>query len=204
MFFKKKDVFFELLMQSALNLKEVSLLFQEQMNNLVDSCNFAENIKLLENKGDELTHKLINALEKTFITPIEREDILGLAIKLDDVVDGMEECADRLDLYCMTEPDDYFKLFAQMIVNSADEIVAAMALLEQKKLKEIQRHVHRINELENEADQLLREGLLILFQEVKDPIIIIKKKEIYELLEKITDSCEDVANILEALLMRNS
>jgi len=204
LFFKRKDVFFETLMQSAANLKEAATLFQEQMNNLEMSSNYAENIKLLEDKGDELSHKVIKALEKTFITPIEREDILGLAIKIDDVVDGIEACSDRLDLYNITEPDDYLKLFAQMIVNSADEIVAAMALLEQKKLKEIQRHVHRINQLENEADQLLREGLLVLFAEIKDPILLMKKKEIYEFMEKITDSCEDVANILEALLMRNT
>ncbi len=204
MFFKKKDVFFETLMQSALNLKEAATLFQEQMNNLEMSSNYAENIKLLEDKGDELTHKVIKALERTFITPIEREDILGLAIKIDDVVDGIEACSDRLDLYKITEPDDYLKLFAQMIVHSADEIVAAMVLLEQKKLKEIQRHVNRINQLENEADQLLREGLLVLFTEIKDPILLMKKKEIYEFMEKITDSCEDVANILEALLMRNT
>lgn len=204
MFFKKRDIFLETLILSANNLKAASSLFQEEINDLQEVESYAERIKVLEDKGDELTHKIIHALNRTFITPLEREDILGLALKLDDVVDGIEACADRMELYKVTEADDYIKLFAQMIVNCADEIEIALRLLEQKKVKQMLRHIYRINELENEADQLLRESIQDLFNEYNDPIIIIKKKDIYEMLEGITDACEDVADILEALLMRNS
>ncbi|WP_347490713.1 DUF47 domain-containing protein [Desulfoscipio sp. XC116] len=204
MFFKKKDVFLETLVSSTHNLRDASVLFQEEINDLREVESYAERIKILEDKGDELTHKIIHALNKTFITPLEREDILGLALKLDDVVDGIEACADRLELYKVTEADDYIKLFVQMIVNCANEICTAMRLLEQKKLQEMLRHIYRINELENEADQLLRECIKDLFEEYNDPILIIKKKELYEMLEGITDACEDVADILEALMMRNS
>jgi hypothetical protein len=204
MLFKKKDIFFETLVESANNLKDACSLFQEEINNLQQVEQYAEKIKLIEDKGDELTHKIIHALNKTFITPLEREDILGIAIEMDNVVDGIEAVADRMDLYKVTEADDYIKLFTQMIVNSADEIVAAINLLAQKKLQEMMRHIYRINELENEADQLLRECIKTLFEEYKDPIMIIKKKELYEMLEGVTDACEDLANILEALLMRNS
>ncbi|WP_066639920.1 DUF47 domain-containing protein [Desulfolucanica intricata] len=204
MLFKKKDIFFETLLLSANNLKEASNLFREEIYNLQDVEQYAEKIKTLEDKGDEYTHKIIHALNKTFITPLEREDILGLALKLDDVLDWIEACADLMNLFKVTEADDYIKLFIQMIVNCSEEIVVAINLLTQKKLQEMLRHVYRINELENEADQLLRECIKTLFEECNDPILIIKKKELYEMLERVTDACEDVANILEALLMRNS
>lgn len=204
MLFKKKDIFFETLVESANNLKDACCLFQEEINNLHEVEQYAERIKILEDKGDELTHRIIHALNKTFITPLEREDILGIAVEMDNVVDGIEAVADRMELYKVHEADDYIRLFAQMIVNSADEIVAAINLLVQKKMQEMMRHIYRINELENEADQLLRECIMTLFQEYKDPIMIIKKKELYEMLEGVTDACEDLANILEALLMRNS
>ncbi|WP_066638950.1 DUF47 domain-containing protein [Desulfolucanica intricata] len=204
MFFKKKDIFFETLILSANNLKEAGKLFQEEIYNLQDVEQYAERIKILEDKGDEHTHTIIHALNKTFITPLEREDILGLALKLDDVLDGIEACADRMYLYKVIEADDYIKLFVKMIVNCTEEIVAAINLLTEKKLKEMLRNVYRINELENEADQLLRECIKTLFEEYNDPILIIKKKELYEMLESVTDAFEDVADILEALLMRNS
>jgi len=204
MFFKKKDIFIETLCKSADNLLVACSLFQEEVSNLRDVEAYAERIKILEDKGDELTHTIIHALNKTFITPLEREDILGIALKLDDVVDGIEAVADRLEIYKVTNADDYIKLFAQMIVNCAEEIVAAINLLAQKKLQHMERHIYRINELENEADQLVRECVMTLFEEYNDPILIIKKKEIYEMLEGVTDACEDVADILEALIMRNS
>ncbi len=204
MLFKKKDIFMETLILSAKNLKEASDLFMEEINNLHEVEEYAKRIKMLEDEGDEYTHTIIRALNKTFITPLEREDILGLAVKIDDVLDGIEECADRLCLYQVKEADDYIKAFAQNIVQNSNEIIAAMDLLEQKQLQQMMKHVFRINELENEADHLLRECIRNLFEECNDPILIIKKMQLYEMLERITDVCEDVANILETLQMRNS
>ncbi|KAF1086707.1 putative pit accessory protein [Sporotomaculum syntrophicum] len=204
MIFKKKDFFFTTLMLSAQNLKEASDLFLEEINNLREVEEYATKIKDLEHKGDDYTHDIIRALNKTFITPLEREDILGLATKIDDVIDGIEECADRLCLYQVKQADEYIVAFAENIVKSCHEIVAAMDLLEQKKLPEMMQHVFRINELENEADSLLRVCIRSLFEKTDDPILIIKKMQLYEMLERITDVCEDVADILESLQMRNS
>ncbi|ACV63195.1 protein of unknown function DUF47 [Desulfofarcimen acetoxidans DSM 771] len=204
MFFKKKDIFFETIILDVDNLKEAAYLFQEEIHNLHDSEHYAEKIKTLEDKGDGYTHTIMHALNRTFITPLEREDIFGLASKLDDVLDGIEACADRMELYNVKESDDYMKLFAQMIVNSVDEISFAIKLLVQKKMMEMSRHINRINELENEADQLLREAIKTLFEEIDNPILIIKKKDLYEVLESVTDACEDVADLLESLIMRNS
>ena len=204
MFFKKKDIFFETLILDVDNLKEAAYLFQEEIHNLHESEHYAEKIKTLEDKGDEYTHTILHALNRTFITPLEREDIFGLASKLDDVLDGIEACADRMELYNVKESDDYMKLFAQMIVNSVEEISFAIKLLVQKKLAQMSRHINRINELENEADQLLREAIKTLFEESDNAILIIKKKDLYEVLESVTDACEDVADLLESLIMRNS
>jgi predicted phosphate transport protein (TIGR00153 family) len=204
MILKKKDFFIETLIFSAQNLKESSELFLEEINNLHEVEDYAKRIKDLEHTGDDYTHDIIRALNKTFITPLEREDILGLATKIDDVIDGIEECADRLCLYQVKEADEYIIAFAENIVKNCHEIVAAMVLLEQKKLPEMMQHVFRINELENEADALLRVCIRNLFERTNDPILIIKKMQVYEMLERITDVCEDVANIFESLQMRNS
>jgi len=202
--FKKKDIFFETLVASARNLKEASEMFLEEINNLQDVEKYAKKIRDLEHVGDDYTHTVIRALNKTFITPLEREDLLGLATKLDDVLDGIEECADRLCLYQVKQTDEYIVEFAENIDKSCHEIVAAMDLLVQKKLQEMMQHVFRINELENEADSLLRVCIKNLFEKSDDPILIIKKMQVYEMLERITDVCEDVADILESLQMRNS
>ena len=204
MLFKKKDIFFETLILSAQNLLESSELFVEEINNLHLVDGYAKRIKDLEHRGDDYTHTIIRALNKTFITPLEREDILGLATKIDDVIDGIEECADRLSLFQVKQADKYIIEFAENIVKNCHEILAAMQLLEEKKLPEMMQHVFRINELENEADQLLRVCIKALFNDCNDPILIIKKLQLYEMLERITDVCEDVADILESLQMRNS
>lgn len=205
MIFKKKpNIFFDTLVQSAQNLKDAAYLFQEQIYDLKNADYYAENIKLLEDKGDELTHKIIHALNKTFITPLEREDILGMALELDNVVDGIEASSDRMSLFKIREADDYTKLFVRLICSGADEIIVAIDFLAQKKLNDMYRHIYRLNQLENEGDQLYREALVNLFENYSDAILVLKKKEIYDMLEQVLDSCEDLANILEALIMRNT
>ncbi|WP_243113779.1 DUF47 domain-containing protein [Desulfofundulus salinus] len=154
-------------------------------------------------RGNEYTHTIFKALNQTFITPLEREDIMLLTVKLDDVLDGMEACSDLLDIYRIKEPDPYMRLFARIVENCTDEIVEAVQLLAAKKLPDIHRHTFRINDLEKEADQLYRESLQVLFDENSDLKKIIQFKEIYEKMESILDCCEDVANALEGIIMRS-
>jgi uncharacterized protein Yka (UPF0111/DUF47 family) len=143
-------------------------------------------------------------LNKTFITPIEREDIMALTTSLDDVLDGVEACASRFEMYHITEKDEYITLFADILVRSVHQIKNAIYLLTQKKLLAIREHCIALNELENQGDDVLRVSITTLFANVKDPIELIKRKEIYERLEQTTDYCEDVANTLESIIMRNS
>lgn len=204
MFQKKKDIFFEYFLLVAKNIQLASRVFKDEMSNLPEAENYALQLKTVESMGDQYTHEIILALNKTFITPLEREDILGLILKLDDVLDCLEACASRLELYGITEPDDYMRLFAKNIDMCLHEIFMAINLLVEKKLKEMKKHTHKINDLENVADDLLRDGLKTLFSTSTDAIDIMKKKNIYDMMESVSDACEDVANILEGIIMRNS
>ncbi|MFC5704202.1 DUF47 domain-containing protein [Cohnella faecalis] len=203
--FRKKDIFFKTLEEMADVIVETSDRFAASVNgDLSDVSAFAKEMKEFEHRGDRLTHTIILELNKTFITPIEREDIMELIKKLDDVLDGVEACSSRFDMYEITKPDIYIRKFGDCLRRSAQEIKKAIYLLTQKKLLAMQEPCVKINELENEGDELMRQGVKNLFQNVKDPIELIKYKELYERLEQTTDSCEDVANTLQSIIMRNS
>ncbi|WEK53607.1 MAG: DUF47 domain-containing protein [Candidatus Cohnella colombiensis] len=203
--FRKKDIFFKTLEEMADVICETVEGFAKAVdNNFPDVSAFAKEMKAFEHQGDKYTHVILTELNKTFITPIEREDIMELIKKLDDVLDGIEACASRFEMYQITEADPYIRKFSDCLTESAQEIKKAIYLLSQKKLLAMLPHCVKINELENEGDDLMRQGITHLFQNVKDPIELIKHKEIYERLEQTTDSCEDVANTLQSITMRNS
>jgi len=204
MFRKKKDVFFEYFQIIAKNIQMASKVFRKELNNLRDSEEFALQIKTIETMGDQYTHEVIFALNRTFITPLEREDILNLTIKLDDVLDIIEACAWNFELFNLSKPDEYMKLFAKNIEMSTQEIVYAIDDLVEKKLVEVSKHTYKINDLENVGDDLLRDSLKTLFSTCTDPVEIIKRKEIYNMMESVSDACEDVADILEGIIMRSS
>ena len=201
---RKKDPFFEYFVLVVDNMMLASRVFREELNNLDDAEKFAIQMKSIESQGDQYTHAVIKELNNTFITPLDREDILGLTIKLDDVLDLLEACAWSFDLFNVTEVDDFMKLFAKNIEMCTQEISLAINCLVEKKLKEMPVHTHKINDLENVADDLLRDSLKTLFSSCTDPIEIIKRKEIYYMMEEVSDACEDVADILEGIIMRNS
>ncbi|MBB6635655.1 DUF47 domain-containing protein [Cohnella thailandensis] len=205
MVFRKKDIFFKTLEELADLIQETVDRFAAAVNSdLNDVTEFAKEMKVYEHKGDQLAHMIFTELNKTFITPIEREDILELTKLLDDVLDGIEACASRFDMYHISKPDAIIRKFGDVLRRSALEIKAAIYLLTQKKLLAMQTHCVKLNELENEGDDLMREGIKNLFQNVKDPIELIKFKDMYERLEETTDACEDVANTLQSIIMRNS
>lgn len=204
--FRKKDIFFKTLEEMADLIQEAVDRFADGVSGgeLADVPAFAKEMKSFEHRGDQFAHLILTELNKTFITPIEREDIMALTKLLDDVLDGIEACTSRFDMYHISTPDAYIRKFGDVLRRSALEIKAAIYLLTQKKLLAIQTHCVKLNELENEGDDLMRQGIKHLFQNVKDPIELIKLKDMYERLEETTDSCEDVANILQSIIMRNS
>ena len=202
--FKKKSIFFETLENISANLHDAATYFANGVNKPGEYPEFAKQMKALESKGDQFTHTIYIEINKTFITPIEREDILALTTSLDDVLDGIEACSSRMDIYQIQEHDELVSSFANILTQMTHELNTAIQLLSSKKLLKMREHTIKINTLENEADDLLRVAIRGLFNNVKDPIELIKKKELYEMLESATDDCEDVANTLESLIMRNS
>ena len=159
-------------------------------------------IKALEHKGDDLTHQIIARLNQTFITPFDREDIHSLTTRLDDVLDLMDAVATRLVIYRVEYVRAGAAELADILVRATAEIHAAVSKLE--KLDGILDHCVAIAELEDEADTAVRSAIARLFEEEKNPVELIKWKEILEVLETATDKCEDVANVLEAVVLKSA
>jgi uncharacterized protein len=178
------------------------LAMVEEANNLQSH---AQRVKQIEHECDDITHAVVEQLHKTFITPIDRNDIYRLITKMDDIMDFVEAAADRLALYEIPTMTKEVGELARCLVSSAEHVLGAVTSIRNlKRPNGILDHCIEINRLENVADQLLRSALAKLFREEKDPIAVIKWKEIYETLETATDRCEDVANILEGLVLENS
>lgn len=205
MAFKKKDKFNALLSDIAINLKDSANYFADyKLNNVSDLKIFSETMKEYETKGDSYVHEVIKELNNAFITPIEREDILFLAMSMDDVLDGFEQTADLFEMYSITKADDFMLKFVEAIRNCALEIEKSVELLSNKKLIQIREHAIKIKEYESQCDGILRQSIKHLFSVEKDPIRIIQYKEIYENLEEIADNCQSVANAFEGIIMKNA
>lgn len=205
MAFKKKDKFNTLLSSIAQNVKEGANYFADyKLKNVSDLKIFSETMKDYESKGDSYVHEVIKELNNAFITPIEREDILALAMSLDDVIDGIEHCAALFEMYSITQADDFMLKFVDAIKHCADEIEKSVELLSNKKLQQIREHAIKIKDYESKCDGVLRQSIKHLFSIEKDPVRIIQFKEIYENLEEIADSCQSVANTLETIIMKNA
>jgi uncharacterized protein len=179
--------------------------FLEMIENPTNLESRAERVKQIEHECDEITHAVVEGLHRTFITPIDRNDIHRLITKMDDIMDMVEAAADRLALYDLPKMTPEVADLARCLVSSAEHVLSAVSGIRNiGKPDGILQHCIEINRLENVADSILRGALVRLFREEKDPIAIIKWKEIYETLESATDRCEDVANIIEGVVLENS
>src|SRR5262249_26247867 len=164
----------------------------------------AKRIKEIEHECDTITHQCVEALHKTFITPIERDDIYRLISRMDDIMDYVEAAAERMALYKLTQMTEDVKNLADVLVRATQELAEAVKLLRNMQNAEaISQKCIDINRLENEADSLLRTAVARLFDEENDTKTIIKWKEIYENLESASDRCEDVANIIEGVVLEH-
>ncbi len=197
-----KDVrFFDQFEQQSANIKRAAGLLHDLIHDFADARAKAYAIKTVEHEGDLITHQIVRQLNTTFITPLDREDIYALATRLDDVLDYIEAVGERLVVYRVKAPTSACRAFADVIVritNVIDRAVKCLRTLD----PEYHVHIMEVNRLENEADALLRDSLVALFEENADPIDVIKWKEIYETLEIVTDRCEDVANVIEGIILK--
>lgn len=204
MFFNrsKDELFYQTLIDAAANIVEAVRLFKENVETLREKEAYAERLKELESKGDQYTHLLIRELNQTFMTPLDREDIYQLAVKLDDVLDGVEACASRFVYFRVEKTTPYLLEFANVLEQSATYLHEAFVALKKRDYAAIRKISVELNLLENEGDRLMREGVGSLFDGTTDPIELIKMKEIYEKLEGVTDIVEDVADVLESVVMK--
>jgi predicted phosphate transport protein (TIGR00153 family) len=162
----------------------------------------ADEIKELEHKCDFLTHEVIQRLNRTFVTPLDREDIHTLARTLDDVMDAIDASASVIRLYQIRSVRFGARELARTIKDSAAQMLIAMRALE--KRRGVTESAVEINRLENEADRIHQEAVRRLFEEERDPIVVMKWKEILDILESATDRCEDVANVLEGVVVKHA
>src|SRR5207249_5752227 len=194
--------FFELFAELSSNLTEGAKLLRSILEDPRDLRIRTEQMQAIEHKGDKSTHAIIAKLNQTFITPFDREDIHKLATSLDDVLDFIHAAAERLTMYKITIAPPAAAELAQIIVRQAEELASAVSLLE--KHDHVLDHCVEVNRLENEADQVARESIAKLFEREKDPIALIKLKELYEVLETATDKAEDAANVLESVVLKSA
>jgi predicted phosphate transport protein (TIGR00153 family) len=162
----------------------------------------AREILICEQDGDRITHDILQRLNQTFVTPIDREDIHELSSALDDVVDYTEEVADYLGLYKIEAPMTQAQDLAKVLHAAARQIAEAMPQL--RGFKDISSHTVEINRLENDGDRIVREAIASLFDTGIDPMVVIRWKDIFERLEEAIDATEHVANILEGIVIKNS
>ena len=206
-FLPREEKFFTLFQESAANLKEIAgklVDFMEDYENVPEK--WAE-IKRLEEVGDTVIHTIMTNLHRTFVTPLDREDIAALGERLDDIVDSIEEAARLMMEYRIQESTDNAKELARILLRCSETLEQAVGFLHFRgsKLQEILPLASEINILENQADQIVSKAMAELFNDDNvSPIYVIKWKEIYDLLEGATDYCETAANMLEGIVLKHA
>lgn len=200
----KDEKFFQLFKEMTENIIAGAELLKDMLDNFTTPVETQRKIKDIEHKGDSITHDIIQKLNKTFVTPLDREDIYALAGALDDILDLIDASSQRIIMYNIEAIQPEAKSLGFIILQSCHAVDKAVAMLGKLSNEKIFEACVEINALENEADRVSREAISRLFDEEKDPIQLIKWKEIYETLEKATDKCEDAANILESVVVKNA
>jgi predicted phosphate transport protein (TIGR00153 family) len=199
----REEKFYQLFHQQAEIIAEASRLLLEAVRSGSSAREqAAREISVLEGKGDEIIHEIFTRLNQTFITPIDPEDIHELSSRLDDVLDGIEDTAHRLVMYHIDPVPQGMMDLAQIVSNCASSIVKAMTALE--KAEPAMAFCIEINRQENEGDRIERTAVGTLFDTETNPILVIKLKEVYDFFENTIDSCEDVADALQSVIVKNS
>jgi len=198
----KKSIFFTQFSQHAQNALEAAQALDALFTNFTDVEKKVRDIHAIEHYGDKLTHEIMRELNETFVTPLDREDIIGLASKIDDVTDVSYDVSELVQLYKVNEVRPSAARQTKALVAAANEMVLMMNNLE--GLKDLEPHWIKLHTFENEGDQIFRDALADLFARESNAIELIKWKDIHQLIEVALDRCEDVANIVEAIKVKHS
>jgi uncharacterized protein len=201
-FAPKEREFFDLFEEAGGNIVRAAELLERMLQQWPEKAELARDILVCEQEGDRITHDIIHRLNQTFVTPIDREDILLLASALDDIVDFTEEVADFMGLYRIEAPMEQAQKMATTLLHACRAVAGAIPRL--RTLSDIHHYIVEIHRLENDGDRLLREALASLFEQGIDPMMVIRWKDIFERLEDAVDATEKVANILEGTVIKNT
>lgn len=198
----RKSIFFTQFQKHAENTREAALALADLLENFQDVERKVGNIHAIEHYGDNLTHEIVRELNATFVTPLDREDILGLASRLDDVADLANDVAELILIYKIGHVRPAAVRQSKILVSATDELVTMMQRLE--GLKDLQEHWIKLHTFENEGDQIFREAIGELFATERDAIELVKWKDLFERIEIAIDRCEDIANIVETIKIKHS
>ncbi|HEU5367823.1 MAG TPA: DUF47 family protein [Ktedonobacterales bacterium] len=201
----REDKFYRLFGQAAANVLRGAELLSDLLHNFTDVATKVKLIQATEHEGDALTHEIFEQLNRTFVTPLDREDIAAIAKALDDVLDFIEASADAFQLYDISEPTPAAIELGELILQATQQVhIAILAMRNlRKQAAQIREAVVEINRLENVADQAYRGAMSSLFRQV-DPVLMIKWKQVYDYLEQATDLCEDVGDVLQGVMLKNA
>src|SRR6476660_7763348 len=194
--------FFDLFEEAAGNIVRAADLLDQMLGSYPERASLARDILLCEQEGDRITHAIIQRLNQTFVTPIDREDIYELASGLDDIVDYTEEVADYMGLYKIEAPMVQGQSLAHILLQASRQIAEAMPRM--RTFKQISHYTVEINRLENDGDRVSREAMASLFDAGIDPMFVIRWKDLFERFLADTAATEKVANILEGIVIKNS
>jgi predicted phosphate transport protein (TIGR00153 family) len=198
----REERFYELFVTDAVNMVRSARLLEAMLRDYDDVEQRAAAVRDAEHVGDEITHDIGHRVESTFVTPFDREDIIALISAIDDVVDFIEEVADTFVLYRIKAPTDTAIRQSAIVVAQCEQLHQALVGL--KKFEGLDRHWIEVHRLENEGDQLARAAIANLFADGSDPLDVIKWKDVYGLLETTIDKCEDVANVIERIVVKHA
>ena len=202
-FLPKEDQYFAMFSQMTAKIQEAAGYLVVMMSGPYEEMDAAsKRIKSVEHECDEITHSVTTKLNKSFITPFDREDIYTLSVALDDVCDYIDATARAVVMYDIHEADEYVQQLTVIMQKLADEIHAAVGLL--KVARGLSPHLLEIQRLENDADEVYFKAMGALFKNSSDAVTIIKHKELYEILENATDRCESVGNIIESIVLKHN
>jgi predicted phosphate transport protein (TIGR00153 family) len=201
LFAPKEREFFDLFEEAAANSVRATELLERMLEQWPDHGELGRDVVVCEQEGDRITHDIIQRLNSTFVTPIDREDIYALASALDDIVDFVEEVSDFLALYRIEAPMDQATELARILHQSARALAGAMPRL--RTFEDIHHFTIEVNRLENDGDRVVRQALASLFERGIDPMLVIRWKDIFERLEDAIDSTETTANIREGIVIKN-
>jgi predicted phosphate transport protein (TIGR00153 family) len=194
--------FFDLFIEAGQNTVHAATLLDRMMHKWPEEAGISREILKAEQEGDRITHDIVKRLNTTFVTPIDREDIYGLATQMDDIVDYTEEAADFLGLYKIEAPMEQATALTKVLVASCEQL--AMGLANLREFKDLDKYWIEIHRLENEGDRISRDAVASLFSNGIDPMVVIRWKDMFAVLENAIDATETAAQILEGIVIKNS